>query len=183
MLRSGIQIFLALILNLGWAQGNNPFPKTLVDVEGRNCSLGKHQTQVFVFLSPECPACIYYVPKMNQIKADYNDFADFYAFFPSEDYSKKEVEKYCSSYSFTWKAYRDPKSSWVKALKATITPEVMVLHDSEIVYQGRIDNIFYSVGKRRNKVTQNDLEEVLKKLKSKEKFDAYHTQAIGCIIE
>jgi len=179
----GLAFFMILLQTISWSQGTPSMPQTLISLEGKNVPLGKKHIQVFVLLSPECPACIAYVPELNRIKSEFSPIADFYAFFPSESYSKSEIQQFCTAYSFSWNGFRDPDRSWVKYLQATITPEVIIYSGGSKVYRGRIDNSFYAVGKKRAKVTHHELQEVLEKLRNKQAITPFSTQAIGCILE
>ena len=50
------------------------------------------------------------------------------------------------------------------------------------LYQGRIDNLFVAIGKRRKKATTFDLKEVLKGIVSGQQLPYRKTAAIGCFL-
>ncbi len=65
-----------------------------------------------------------------------------------------------------------------------MTPEVILYNNTkdEIIYQGRIDNKFYKLGRRRNVVTEHDLESAIKSTLNNEAVEKSYAQPIGCFI-
>ena len=67
---------------------------------------------------------------------------------------------------------------------ATVTPEVVLVDDKGTVrYQGRIDNSYARVGKRRTRTTSSELKDALKAVTSGKPVKTPAVPAIGCIIE
>ena len=67
---------------------------------------------------------------------------------------------------------------------AKVTPEVVVFDktNQQILYQGRIDNTYFRVGKRRAITTRTELDEVLQAIQADEKPAVENTTAVGCFI-
>ena len=79
---------------------------------------------------------------------------------------------------------RDPENKLVKALGATITPEVFVLNGQyEVMYSGRIDNWAYELAKKRKLITAHDLQDALEAMLAGKKVIVTQTKAVGCFIE
>ena len=53
----------------------------------------------------------------------------------------------------------------------------------QIVYQGRIDNLFAKIGKRRSRATQNDLRDALNSILKGIPIAVPKTTPIGCFLE
>lgn len=66
----------------------------------------------------------------------------------------------------------------------SVLPEVVVINETQHqkLYQGRIDNLFVAIGKRRKKATTFDLKEVLKGIVSGQQLPYRKTAAIGCFL-
>ena len=71
-----------------------------------------------------------------------------------------------------------------KKLGVTVTPEVVIFQpDTEVVlYKGRIDNQFYSIGRRRRSGISNDLLLALEQVKTGKKPNPDSTLSVGCLI-
>lgn len=66
----------------------------------------------------------------------------------------------------------------------TVMPEVVVYAEKtdKIIYQGRIDNLFAAIGKRRSKATEHDLRDCLLKIQKAETILPRKTEAFGCYL-
>ena len=71
-----------------------------------------------------------------------------------------------------------------KMLKASIAPGCFVIDNSgNIAYQGRIDDWLYAVGKKRQVVTENNLDDALHSIIKNLPVKIKETNPIGCILE
>jgi hypothetical protein len=78
----------------------------------------------------------------------------------------------------------DPQHRLVKLLKATVTPEAVVLgKNGQILYRGRIDDLYAGLGKKRGAPTHHDLGEALDTITAGKKVKPKETKAIGCLIQ
>ena len=78
----------------------------------------------------------------------------------------------------------DPKNKLTNLLKATITPEVFMLNQQQkVIYQGRIDNWAYEVGRKRTVITEHNLRDAIKTFKKRQPIAYPKTKAVGCFIE
>jgi len=70
-----------------------------------------------------------------------------------------------------------------RSLGATVTPEAILLDtEGEIIYQGRIDNSYVQIGKRRRVVTTHELSDALDAVVNHTDIKLPRTEAIGCFI-
>jgi hypothetical protein len=81
------------------------------------------------------------------------------------------------------RALRDPRHDLVKAAGATITPEAVVVDpQGRVLYRGRIDDRYVSLGVERPIATRHDLDEALTDIVAGKAPRQATTQAVGCYI-
>lgn len=148
-------------------------------------SAGTGNTEVYVFLSETCPICQSYTLTLRQLSEKYkSQHVIFFAVFPNYYSDKDSINAFMERYRLSLvKPVFDQTGSYTKEFKATITPEVFVKSaEGRIVYSGRIDDTFYSLGKRRNVISSNDLDNALTQLMAHREITHPKTTAVGCII-
>lgn len=145
--------------------------------------LPTRQLSCFLFLSPECPLSINYTSVIRQIEAQYKKSVNFYIIIPGKDYSLMLVKRFAAKYLADENVFRDKDLKVSALLKATITPEVVVLDnsDGQQVYRGAIDNWAVSLGKQRSKITEHYLADAIEGFIN-HKVIAANTKAVGCFI-
>lgn len=146
------------------------------------CTLGQDQLKVTFFLSSTCRVCQYYALPMREL---FHEFAganvEFVGMFPGRLESDSTITHFKEKYLIPFSLQKD--SIEHMRLGASITPEVAVERNGELIYLGRIDNSFESVGKKRAVVNSYELKNVLTDL-AKGGVPAFKSvPAIGCIIE
>lgn len=139
---------------------------------------------VFFFIAHDCPISNSYAPEISRIAADYSPKKyRFYVVYTEDDLKAKDAKKHATDYGFICPALLDPKHMLVKRLKATITPEAIVVgEDGKTRYQGRIDDRYIDFGKMRHQAGVHDLRLALDALSANKPVPAAHTKAIGCFI-
>ena len=138
---------------------------------------------LYLFLSDECIITQYYVPTLNDISAQYGENVDMVAIFPNFSSKAKKIQIFYDKYKLTIPHKTDYYKELCRSLGATITPEAILLDTSgRIIYQGRIDNSYVQIGKRRRVVTSHELSDALDSLINDEKIAIPQTEAIGCFI-
>jgi thiol-disulfide isomerase/thioredoxin len=162
--------------------------KTYAQPNGTPVSLitPEAQTLVLIFLAPECPLCISYAPTLRNLYQKYNTRGKvrFIGVFPGTRYTAQEQKSFLSENPLPFPCITDPDFALTRELKAGITPEVVVATtQGQLLYQGRIDNWAYALGKKRQKITSFDLQEVLEKRLAGLPLTYKKTVAIGCLIE
>ena len=139
---------------------------------------------VYIFLSETCPICQSYTLTLKDLYKKYKDKeVTFIGVFPNYYADSDQVKKFKAEYSIPFGLVVDGKSALTKHFSATITPEVFVENaEHQVLYSGRIDDSFYSLGKRRKVITSNDLDDALNSIVNNQKIKSTKTQAVGCII-
>ena len=140
---------------------------------------------VLVFLKPDCPLSQNYTLTLNTLYNKYNaDDILFTGIIPAHDVSNEEATDYISRYKITFPVLMDKENETVNYFKATCTPEVFVVDESEsVLYKGAIDNWAISLGKHRTVITENYLSDALDKIKHNLPVAVKETKAVGCVIE
>ena len=154
--------------------GKNVF----VSTENANSRLS-----LFIFLSPECPLSQNYLPLFNSLKEKYTNDISFYGIIPGKAYSPKVVRDFASTYNIQYPLLIDSLKSLSKYLQATVTPEVVLINNKNmLVYKGAVDDLLTDLGKRRVKTTSEYLKNAIaQSLENKTAF-VKRTKAAGCKI-
>lgn len=121
---------------------------------------------------------------MNELFHKFGKEVKFIGYFPNFSSKPEKIEAFKKSYNIEFDLKSDYYKIQSKKWNAKVTPEV-ILFDSKnesIVYRGRIDNKFFKLGKRRNVVTTNELEDALKMAIKGKLPQIRETEAIGCHI-
>jgi hypothetical protein len=95
----------------------------------------------------------------------------------------ESVKAHIREYAYPFGALLDPRHEFVMAAGVRITPEVAVFSSGRLVYRGRIDNRFVSLGTTRPRATMRDLEDVLERITSGRQVAFRETKAVGCFID
>jgi hypothetical protein len=140
------------------------------------------QIRVAFFLSPTCTICRYYALEMRDLWTDYNaNGVEFTGYAVGPLLTDSVVESFREEYKIPFTVVLD--DTMHRALNATVTPEVFVLHNDAVVYHGRIDDSFLRVGKRRAHVKSRELRSVLDLILHGRSVGVNFVPAVGCIIE
>lgn len=188
LIQAGLSIYLFIISVSALFSQSTLLFQSWTGVQGDKINLftESSETLVLIFLAPECPLCISYAPKLKDFHSSYaqNGKIRFVGVFPGKKYSLPEIEKYLAENPLSFPCILDPDKRLTQELKASITPECVVLDKKgKKLYQGRIDNWAYALGKKRRVITAHDLKEVLEKRSKGEALLFRKTEAVGCVIE
>jgi thiol-disulfide isomerase/thioredoxin len=140
------------------------------------------QPVLFIFLSPECPLCQNYTRVLNQLYREYGNRIAFYGIIPGKTYDAKTINGFAKKYSITYPLYIDRALKLSRYLRATATPEVILLNKNELVYKGAIDDWFADIGKQRARATKNFLRDALSRELNGKTVAFKRTKAVGCYI-
>ncbi len=143
----------------------------------------KSNVEVIIFLGSECPISQKYVNTLNKIYTDYHvRGVALTAFFP-EKIKNESLENFRAEYDVKFPCKLDKRMQKAKHLKASITPEVFVIKEGKVMYQGAIDDWFYELGKYRKEPTQPYLRNALDAVLNNEIVEVKKTEALGCFIQ
>ncbi len=141
---------------------------------------------VYLFFRIDCKICEYYTNDLEKLYKKYReDNVSFIAVFPNFMDKPPAIERYREKFGLPFPAKTDYSKRLTKKFKATVTPEVVVYNETKeiVLYQGRIDNTYYRLGRKRSVTTSSELATVLEKHSNGTPVDVAFTQAIGCFIQ
>ncbi|MCX6275621.1 MAG: redoxin domain-containing protein [Bacteroidetes bacterium] len=144
----------------------------------------KDMASVFVFMLPDCPACENYTLTLNSLAKKYKALGVmFYGVFPPFVKSDS-IEKFRTSYKINFPLLVDYNKELLGAFDAHVAPSVYVINETtSLLYQGRIDDWMYAVGKKRTVISHHELEDALIAITSGNKIKVTQTQPVGCLID
>lgn len=157
-----------------------------MDVDGRvqKLSAPDRKATVLFFLLPDCPVSNSYAPEIKRFVADYaaKNVAAFIV-HADPDVTKERAKQHAKEYDLSCPILLDPTHVLVKKTGATMAPEVAVLGpDQKVLYRGRIDDWYASIGKRRAAPTQRDLRNALDTVLRGQAVKTPTTPVIGCYL-
>ncbi len=157
----------------------------IVDIKG-NTHLQPNNTTlatVIVFTNTDCPIANAYHPTLKRLFEDYKDDFDFLLVYANPQLTKEEAEQHINEYKIVWPAALDPDRDLQKRFDAKVSPEAFVIHNKgEVLYRGRINDLFADFGKKRSKPTSEDLRNALASIRNSQPVIVTQTQAVGCRI-
>ena len=138
----------------------------------------------FLFVSVDCPISNRYAPEVRRL---HDKFAaqgiSFSLVYPNPVEPVAAIRRHIKDYSYPMRALRDPRHALVKQAGATITPEAAVFDpNGRLLYRGRIDDRYVSLGLERPVATRHDLDEALTDIVAGKAPRQATTQAVGCFI-
>ena len=160
----------------------------MLDLAGRVRRLGEEdglKPVALVFLDDTCPISSRYAPELNDVheRAQAAGVA-FYGVMSSAYITRADAEAYRDDRGLSFPILFDPSGDLALRLGPTVTPEAFVIDtDDRVVYRGRIDNRFASIGELRNRITSHDLRDAMAAVTTTGGAMPPPSTAIGCFVE
>ena len=156
------------------------------DIDGQLYHLGSGYDShpvVMVFLNTHCPIARQFTPVLNDLyQLARGNEIDYFGVFSDPNISLQDVRNYREEFNVTFPILFDASGDIAKRLNPEVTPEAFVVSDSnEVVYRGRVNNQFVSLGKQRTNITSNDLEDAILALLENRLPEQPYAKPIGCI--
>jgi len=136
-------------------------------------------------MGEECRICEYYAQPLNRMHEEFaSDSISFVGLFPNKYSTESGIANFRSKYKIQFPIKREFFGTKAKAFDVKVTPEVVVYDHAlaKIIYQGRIDNSYHRVGRRRQVITENELLEVLQAITEGREIETESADSIGCYI-
>ncbi|MBC8065629.1 MAG: redoxin domain-containing protein [Chlorobia bacterium] len=177
-------IFSSLLL-----QGPRP-EAVCVDLKGKTLiPLSRAQPNppkatVLIFYLAHCPISQKLTPEINRIHKEFSaKGVKFYMVHEDLTLTSAEVAKEAKAFALTPPIVIDKWRSQKKMSGVMISPEAVV-YDSKFQprYKGRINDLFYGLGKMRPKARTRDLRDAIANVVAGKAPANSETQAIGCIL-
>ena len=141
--------------------------------------------QVYIFLGEECVISQYYTLPLKTLYKEYGDKGiGFTGLFPNLGSNEESRQAFREKYQLPFTLLQDTAQAWMQQFGVRVTPEVVVYvpGSGEVLYQGRIDDTYFRVGRRRPVTRNHELEDALKAIVQGEEIPVNRTDAVGCII-
>jgi hypothetical protein len=161
---------------------------TLLDLDNRPIdpfrAAENSRAIVFLFTSIDCPISNRYAPLVKRLHAMFAlQGVSFWLVYPNPADRPTAIREHAKAFDYPVHALRDPKHALVRLTQATVTPEAAVYDaNGALVYHGRLDNRYVSLGVERPSATEHDLENVLTALAAGKPSPKRTAPAVGCFI-
>lgn len=158
--------------------------KSDTDLKFDFSDLSQNKASVIVFFDIDCPICEKYTKLLKEINQQYSaQGVKVYVVYPYQYIDLKAISTFKEDFQFDLPIYFDTKRKLLHQLKGSVTPEVFLLNNmGAIVYNGAIDNWFYSLGKSRAQATENYLLDAINALLKSENVRIPYSKPIGCAL-
>lgn len=139
---------------------------------------------VFVFTHTDCPVANRYAPEISRIHRDYEPKGvQFYLVYVDPKLEPSDIRQHLNDWNYEIPALRDPHHELVQLAQAVRTPEVAIFSGAgELLYGGRIDDLYEDYGKVRPRPTRHDVRETLDAILAHRSIETPRTEAVGCYI-
>jgi hypothetical protein len=137
---------------------------------------------VIVFLGIECPISNGYAQELTRL-AEYGESRGvrFLGIHGDPDVSADQARKHARDFGLKFPVLLDPQQSTARQVGARTMPEAVVLRSSgEVIYRGRIDDRYASIGRQRAAPTRRDLQLAIDAVVANKLPEIAETKAIGC---
>ena len=139
---------------------------------------------VVVFISTDCPVANYFQPTLRRLGAKHREAGvRFVMVHPDPGVSAEAARKHAEEYSVEAPVALDPKFEMASRLAAEYTPEaVLVDRGGKVHYQGRVNDMYVSWGKKRRAPKREDLDIAIGEFLKGAKVSVPKTEPVGCYI-
>jgi thiol-disulfide isomerase/thioredoxin len=143
-----------------------------------------HRAVVLIFITTDCPICNTYAPTIGDLcRALASRGIDFYTVYEDLQVTAAAASAHHDAYAFPCDGLVDPEQKFAHLAGASVTPEAFVVGpDRMLLYHGRIDDLFTSIGRKRFAATTHELKGVLAEIAADEPVSISPVPAVGCPI-
>lgn len=142
---------------------------------------------VYIFLSETCPICQNQTLSLRDLNDKFvSKGIKIVGVFPNIEMSDAvSILKFKKKYKLNFEVQLDNSQLISSKLQATVTPQVFVVKNNtqEVLYEGKIDNSFERVGKRRQIITDFYLRDALLQITQNQCVTVKKTEPVGCFIQ
>lgn len=149
----------------------------------RPLDAGDKKAVLLVFVSPFCSTTRPFMKEINAIAQDYGDRVAVSLVHSDSEITPEVALQHADMNAVKARVLVDKAQHLAKKVGATVTPEAVVLSPSgELLYKGRINDLYLGPTKRQRAATVNDLRLALDAVLKGETVPAPHPEAQGCKI-
>ena len=139
---------------------------------------------VFVFITTDCPIANRYAPEIQRLTAIFtSQGVRFWLVYANPHEPLASIRDHLRQFQYAIPALRDPEHALVRFTKVTVSPEAAVVGPGgTLLYHGRIDDRWVSLGRDRSSPTRSDLAEALRATLDGKPVAQTEAPAVGCIL-
>ena len=140
--------------------------------------------RALVFVRVDCPISNRYAPEIRRISERHSKNVSWWIVYPNPSLTESDIREHMQEYDYPGNHFHDKQQLLVEHAGATITPEV-ALYDEEnnLVYCGRINDLYVDFGKSRPSPTKHDLNDAITALLAGQSVAPMRQKAVGCYIK
>ncbi len=145
----------------------------------------RFQFATLIFITTDCPIANAFAPEMRRLQTFVEDAGGKLTLaYVDGSLSRASAWQHAQDYQLVeGDLVVDRELRLVKATGAQVTPEaVLVSPSGQVVYRGRISDLFADLGKKRHRVTREDLKLAIKAFVAGKAPPQARTEAVGCYI-
>ncbi len=139
---------------------------------------------LYIFLARDCPICQYYTLNLKTLHKTFSDQGiDFKGVFSVPQASQASIEAFQETYELPFKLILDIDQRLMNMYEVSVTPEVVLVDgEGNVRYQGRIDDTYIKLGRRKRTAPHEDLKLALEAFTKQHEIAISRTQPVGCYI-
>jgi Redoxin len=139
---------------------------------------------VFVFITTDCPIANRYAPEIQRLAAIFTpQGVRFWLVYANPHEPVASIRSHLRQFQYAIPALRDPEHALVRFTKVTVSPEAAVVDQGGVLlYHGRIDDRWVSLGRDRPSPIHSDLAEALRATLDGKPVAQTGPPAVGCIL-
>jgi hypothetical protein len=146
--------------------------------------LQKARAAVVIFSGIDCPISNAYAPLINRLCEHYQAAnVAFYIVHSEAGLTLEAARKHAKEFGYSCPVLLDRRHELARLLGATVTPEAAVVGRSgNLLYLGRIDDAYITLGQRRYEATTHELADAIEAVLAGKEVAMPRTRAVGCAI-
>jgi hypothetical protein len=155
----------------------------VVDAKMIEGQLSDLKANVLVFTRTDCPIANEYQPKLQRLHEEFGDRFEWVLVYSQPSANAEDIEQHGKEYRVDYKRAIDVDFAVAKRFGAKVTPQAIVVSpQGEVLYSGRIDDLYEDFGKKRRVITRDDLRLALQEIAANKPVSHPEFPAIGCIL-
>ncbi len=138
-----------------------------------------------VFLATHCPISNGSLPTLQKLATRFKIHGiEFYGVVSAPNLSRENAAKHRDEYRIPFPVLFDASGNLRRRLKPTHTPQAIVLSPTgAVLYSGRIDDRYPSIGRKREVASEHELEDALIDITAGRAVAVPTTTPVGCVLE
>jgi hypothetical protein len=176
----------ALLDALATAKAGAGQQETILDLDGKAVDTRAPGAKglVLIFVGTDCPISNRYAAEVHRLEEMFAPSGiSFITVYPNPAETDATIRQHLREYRLPQRAVRDAAQTLVKRSGASVTPEAAVYDgQGRMVYRGRIDDRYASIGVERPAPSRHDLQDVIAALVEGRPTAPRTTAAVGCFI-